>query len=295
MAQDRLSSMRDETSALPEVLSSILGVKDTLAGDNAQEPSGQSAGTVHDMMDNDDTELEPSFVEAAVADFNRSIEAWAEKAMNTHAGPEDQRASPGRYSEQCYGMIHGCEARLIGNMQDLRTRLASMSSVENWAPFQVCFMSNICFLGFEDAPRCGQLRDGLYHPLHQICDKHAVRLVAYVLISECFRVMERARRKQEAAIKVVSTFMAPRVSAEKLVGSCRRRSYIFSIRNVVVLGLNTRTRTCFIIRISIRTAHLKSRKDHHYRLTIPKRSSEWFLRSAIMKPGMKMSATTHRM
>ncbi|KAL6247842.1 hypothetical protein RBB50_005190 [Rhinocladiella similis] len=171
MAQDRLSSMRDETSALPEVLSSILGVKDTLAGDNAQEPSGQSAGTVHDMMDNDDTELEPSFVEAAVADFNRSIEAWAEKAMNTHAGPEDQRASPGRYSEQCYGMIHGCEARLIGNMQDLRTRLASMSSVENWAPFQVCFMSNICFLGFEDAPRCGQLRDGLVLSSHGTSEK----------------------------------------------------------------------------------------------------------------------------
>jgi hypothetical protein len=204
-----LSLPRDETSALPEVLSSILGVNDQQPSDDTQGTSRQSLGNVHDVLDDSNTSHEPSFEESAVADFSRRIEAWAEEAINTHRITETQSSSLDIDSEQCYGMIHGCEARLIYNMQDLRVQLARMSSVDKWAQFQVSFMSPTCFLALEDTTICGQLRDGLYQPLHRICDTFSVRLIAYTLIAECLRVMERAKRQHEATIKVEINVYGP--------------------------------------------------------------------------------------
>ena len=227
MVGAELSLPRDETSALPEVLSSILGVNDQQPSDNTQGTSGQSVGTVHDVLDDDNTRLELSFEESAVADFSRRIEAWAEMAINTHPVTETQSSSLDIDSEQCYGMIHGCETRLIYNMQDLRVQLARMSSVDKWASFQVSFMSPTCFLALEDTTICGQLRDGLYQPLHRICDKFSVRLVAYALIAECLRVVERAKRQHEATIKVdINVYGPSSVRAEVGLILSQNRLYL---------------------------------------------------------------------
>lgn len=192
----------DQASTLKVLLDSVLGVKDKQPSDVRTETNQPPLEIACDVLADETTEQENSFETAQVADVSRRIEVWAEQKTIAPSVAEVQSPGLDIDSEQCYGMLHGCEARFIRDLRYLRDQVGRRFSMDKWTSFKVSFDSHICTLKLEDTIICGQLKDGLYDPLHQIYDKFSVKLSAHVLTEECLRVIERAKRQGEAAIKV---------------------------------------------------------------------------------------------
>ncbi|KAK4940400.1 hypothetical protein LTR10_019506 [Elasticomyces elasticus] len=210
---DGLSMPDHEMSSWSELLNSVLGVQETSSDNNPdalfEGPSLKDVG-----VSNADSMPETTLEQSALADVGRRIEAWAETAVSSLQGDQDigigapsstsQTSQPVTEDVQCFGMIHGCETRLVNSMQDFSVRLGRMSSDDEWVTFHLLFGRTIVHLvleGYNEQP-FGQLRDGLHIPLNDINKVSGVSLIAYVPKEDCIRVMNRAKKQREAEIKV---------------------------------------------------------------------------------------------
>lgn len=193
------------------VLASILGVED-ISSDQNNKPHSHDAYNGLEQEVGDTVSDSPE--RAALADLGRRIETWAEHTVVGHNNNKVQennayRAILTQAQEtdenylQCFGMIHGHQAILRGDMQILNATLAQMASRTKWAVFQISITSSLGFLILEDNPSfCGQLSDNLGGPLQRICQIAGVHLNAYISIADCLKCIGKAKKERDSIIQV---------------------------------------------------------------------------------------------
>ncbi|KAI1629297.1 SNF2 family N-terminal domain-containing protein [Exophiala viscosa] len=256
---DGLSMPSDEIQSWSEMLTSVLGVKDTSSDDDHEAfPEGltQKGG----VLSNVDYVSESTLEQSALAHVGRQIEAWAETAVSSLQSDQDIGLEPPSKTSQmphsmtediqCFGMIHGCETRLVNSMQDLSVRLGRMPSDDRWVTFHILFGQTIVHLvleGYNEQP-FGQVRDGLYNPLSAIYKLTGVSPIAYVPKEDCLRVINRAKKQRDAEVNVDINVYGPAsacsevgriLSLERLyLQHPRHRHAGFSYQNPHMLAYN---------------------------------------------------------
>jgi SWI/SNF-related matrix-associated actin-dependent regulator of chromatin subfamily A3 len=205
------SSLDEEPLQWEGVFTSILGVEDISSGHDDEVHSDDIRNVLGQQFD--DT-VNNSPERSALADLGRRIETWAEQTVDVHQNSTIQEDNAQRCiltqaremnddCTQCFGMIHGCAARLMGDMHVLNIKLVQMSSRTKWAVFQISITSSLGFLILEDDTNiCGQLSDNLGGPLQRICQIANVRLNCCILIADCLKCIGKANKQRDSIIQV---------------------------------------------------------------------------------------------
>jgi len=154
---------------------------------------------------------EESFEELpALTDVSRRIQTWADVAVpfnatdNINHVENDVPLIPAsvRKLEICFGMIHSREARLIGNMPLLRSRLTTMTSINEYIALQLAPGPDFFALTIDENVDVAQLNDSLTEPLRRISNIPSVRLEAFANVETCMHRIDHAKRQHESVIKV---------------------------------------------------------------------------------------------
>jgi SWI/SNF-related matrix-associated actin-dependent regulator of chromatin subfamily A3 len=219
------SSLDEEPLQWEGVFTSILGVEDISSGHDNEVHSDDIRNVLGQQLD--DT-VNNSPERSALADLGRRIETWAERTVDIHKSRTIQEDDAHRSTLtqtremdedciQCFGMIHGCAARLMGDMQVLNVKLAKISSCTKWAAFQISIASNLGFLILEDDTNfCGQLSDNFGGPFQRICQIANVRLSAYIPIADCLKCIGKANRQRDSIMQVDINIYGPATVREQV-------------------------------------------------------------------------------